>query len=326
MSGPVHVILNPGCNGGRGWKIGPTVEEALRRRGIEYELHRTEGPGHGVELGADATREGAGRVLAVGGDGTIHEVVNGLLASPNLKPPALAVLPVGTGNDFHRMVGGGDTVEGAMALLDEGHPAAFDVGWASWNGGSRYFVNLLGVGLDVAVLERRGRFARLPGQAQYLAAVVAGLAGFRPVAVRAELEGVGTLEREALIAAVTIGPSVAGGIPLTAGASPYDGLLDFCLVERLGPARILYYLPRVLKGTHRSLRAVHLHRVESVRLALADGGPFTFELDGELAGPVVHRLDVRRAEVRLPVLVPASPGRDREAGDPRTAKRREEGR
>lgn len=304
MSTSVRVILNPFTHGGKGERLRPAVETGLRQRGFDFDVQSTEGPGHAVELAAGAVQAGADRILVVGGDGTIHEVANGLLSAGPAPCPPVAVLPVGTGNDFHRMVQADPSVAGALALLEEGRAVPFDVGRARWDGGSRFFVNLAGVGIDVAILKRRRLFSRLPGKLQYLAALASGLVDFRPMSVHVELDELPSLECEALIAAVTVGPSVAGGIPLTPGASPFDGTLDFCLVERLHLARILYYVPKVLRGTHTHLPAVHLHRIRCMRFTLQDERPFFFQMDGELEGSTATWLEVRPAEVRLPVMVP----------------------
>ena len=305
MTVSVRVILNPVTHGGKGERILPSLSSGLEERGFRADVRRTEGPGHAVELAAGAVGDGVDRVLVVGGDGTIHEVANGLLGAPGASRPAMAVLPLGTGNDFHRMVQLDRSVGGALEVLERGRAVPFDVGQVSWEGGSRYFVNLLGVGIDVAILQRRGLFTRLPGKLQYLASLMAVLGDFRPMRVHVELADGEQLDRDSLITAVTIGPSVAGGIPLTPEASPFDGVLDFCLVERLNVGRILYYLPKVLRGTHGGLPAVHLRRVKTMRFALQDGSEFRFQMDGEVEGSAATWLEVSLAQVRLPVMVPA---------------------
>lgn len=314
MTTSVCVILNPFTHGGKGERLVPAIEEGLRERDFDFALHRTEGAGHAVELAAGAVASGAERVLVVGGDGTIHEVANGLLSSSSRPPPAIAVLPVGTGNDFHRMVGADRSIEGALGLLEGGTVVPFDVGRATWDDGSRYFVNLVGVGIDVAILKRRHFFSRLPGKLQYLAALASGLVDFSAMEVHVDLEGLPSLDCRALLAAVTVGPSVAGGIPLTPHASPFDGVLDFCLVERLHLGKILYYLPKVLRGTHGMLPAVHLHQVKGMRFVLQNGENFFFQMDGELEGSTASWLEVKPADAHLPVLVPEPVARQRERG------------
>jgi diacylglycerol kinase (ATP) len=305
VSDPVQVILNPASSSGGGGRLLPQVEARLRARHIDFRLDRTEGPGHAVELAAAAVKEGVSRLLVVGGDGTVHEVVNGLLgAGPGYALPDMAVLPLGTGNDFYRMVGAPKTLDGAMDMLQWGIPRPFDVGQARWDGGSRWFVNLLGVGIDVEVLRRRERVRRLSGLAQYLVALLQAVAGFRPVPIRIRLEDGEVIEEPTTLAGITVGPSAGGGFLLNPGATPDDGLLDLCFVKALTLPQVLRYIPRVIRGTHGNLPVVRLRRFREAVLEAPGPEPFDFELDGERMAEPVHRVDVRVDPARIRVLIP----------------------
>ncbi|MBI4519420.1 MAG: diacylglycerol kinase family lipid kinase [Gemmatimonadetes bacterium] len=300
MSEPVAVILNPASNHGAGARIRQRVEAALSRRQVRYTLHVTEGPGHATQLAASLASGQGTAIVAVGGDGTVHEVANGLLQSSG-EPPPLAIVPVGTGNDFYRMVGVPRSVEQAIDLLRHGRVRRFDVGRVRWSAHTRYFVNLLGIGVDTEVLRQRERFHRLPGLAQYLAALLVALARFRAVHLRIHIEGGETLAGEALIAAFTVGPSAGGGFLLTPDALPDDGKLDLCWVRRLTLPQIARYLPLVMRGRHTQLSEVHMRRLRCARVT-SSGEPFRFEMDGELAGQSVAELEVELLPARLPVL------------------------
>jgi diacylglycerol kinase (ATP) len=286
--GLVHVILNPNAAGGRGAKVRPRVEAALALGGHEHRLHSTSHPGHARALAREISLgDERGTVLVVGGDGTVHEVANGLLEADGASDVPMAVLPVGTGNDFHRMVRCSGAIEDVLVLLERGRPRAFDVGLARWEGGQGYFVNLLGVGVDVEVLRRRAGFRRLSGLPQYLAALLSALVRFRPVELELELEGGGgrreVLRKAVLLTAVTVGPTIGGGFRLSPDARPDDGLLDLFLVEPLGVLEVARYLPQVLRGTHKSEGRIHLRTLRRARIVSLDRQPFAFELDGELA-------------------------------------------
>jgi diacylglycerol kinase (ATP) len=159
----IYIILNPASASGAGKRTAPKVEAALRARGMEFELHTTEAPGHGEILAREAAQRGVEAVLAVGGDGTIHEVANGLLSVKG-DLPAMGVIPLGTGNDFYRMVGAPKGIESALDTLAGGYAHPFDVGRVRFGESERYFVNLLGIGIDVAVLERRESVRRFQAQ------------------------------------------------------------------------------------------------------------------------------------------------------------------
>jgi diacylglycerol kinase (ATP) len=249
-------------------------------------------------------REGIKRILVVGGDGTVHEVANGILEVGG-SMPALAVAPVGTGNDFYRILGTPARLEAALALLDHGRIQWLDVGRALTDRGATHFVNLLGVGLDVEVLRRRSRFRRLSGLPQYLACLIATLVTFRGFSVEVSFES--EAERVAgptILAGITLGPSIGGGFLINPDASPEDGLLDFFFVEPLGPWQVARYIPRVIRGTHRGIPEFHFRKVTNARFLRSDREPFFFELDGELIPNPVTELNVEVLPRSLPVVLP----------------------
>jgi YegS/Rv2252/BmrU family lipid kinase len=303
LSEAVHVILNPSSGSGAGAKVGQEVTEELRARGIDHRLFPTSGPGHAAELAQRAAEEDVGRILAVGGDGTLHEIVNGFVEC-GLDGPAIAVVPVGTGNDFHRMVGPKAGVKGAIETLQHGQTRAFDVGMIRWEGGRRAFVNVLGIGVDVEVLRRRERFRRLSGLTQYLAALLVSVLQFRSIGMRVTLDDGEVIEEDAIILAILVGRSMGGGFMVTPNAISDDGLLDMCLVEALSYPQIARYIPRVIRGTHEHLDVVRMRRLQSARLEPLDGRPFWFELDGELTTEPVPALDLEVMRSRITVCVP----------------------
>ncbi|TVP47576.1 MAG: diacylglycerol kinase family lipid kinase [Gemmatimonadales bacterium] len=291
--GLVHVLANPNARSGRGARVLPELEAALRTGGHEVRSSRTEAPGHARALASELTRRGdPGPLVVVGGDGTLHEVANGLCEAGFPDGFPLVVLPVGTGNDFHRMVRAGSGVAAAVELVATGVPRRLDVGEARWAGGSAVFVNLLGVGIDVEVLRRRDAFARLPGLLQYGGALLSALRRFTPthleVSAFSSADGSpgrsekSLLEADALLAAVTVGPSIGGGFMLSPEARPDDGLLDLFFVEPLGLLQVLRYLPRVVRGTLDTPHRIHRATFPAGRLVSRDDQPFAFELDGEL--------------------------------------------
>lgn len=304
---PVHVILNPNAAGGRGSKVRPRLESALSATGRPFRLHLTQAPGHARTVAREVAVSGdEGPLLVVGGDGTVHEVANGLLESREALGFPLAVLPVGTGNDFHRMVRCSRRMEQVLELLNSGRPRRFDVGFARWEGGDAYFVNLLGVGVDVEVLRRRSQFRYLSGLPQYLAALLAALLRFRPMELDLELDGgtaaLESLRKSTLMAAVTVGPTVGGGFCLSPEARPDDGLLDLFVVEPLGPLEVVRYLPRVLRGTHGREPTIHLRTLRTLRIVSVDRQPFAFELDGELLPMETPWLELEICPAALSVL------------------------
>ena len=311
MKRPKHttVILNPAASGGSGARVQPKLEGELTRRNIPFTLLRSEAPGHAEALSREAARDGADLILVVGGDGTIHEVANGILKGET-KPPPIAVVPVGTGNDFYRMVSGSRNIGAALEGLLDGTVRDFDVGRVRFDGADSFFVNLLGVGVDVEVLRRRSDFPRLGGLPQYLAALVSALVTFRPVPVRVSLRGseggdeAEVIEDGTILMAVTVGPSVGGGFLLSPDASPYDGLLDLFFVKTMGMLKLARYIPKVIRGTHQGVPELLQRRIMAATVRRSDQEPFFFEMDGERMPDSVTSLELEVCPGILPVLVP----------------------
>jgi YegS/Rv2252/BmrU family lipid kinase len=303
------VILNPAASGGAGAGVQSVIERELARRGFPFELRTTDGPGHALALTEAAIQARAGRILAVGGDGTIHEVANGLLTA-NQPVPALAVVPVGTGNDFFRMLGGPNDPLEALDVLENGAVRTFDVGRVRFGEAEAFFVNLLGVGIDVEVLRRRDRFSGLRGLPQYLAALTSALVTFRPASFRVsfrtgqESRGEEVIEDRTILTAVTVGPSVGGGFLLNPNASPYDGLLDLFFVRPLGILKLARYIPKVIRGTHGSVPELIQETIIGAEIRRSGGEPFFFEMDGECFPEPVTCLELEVCPGTLPVLVP----------------------
>ena len=303
----LRVIVNPAASGGRGRKAAHKLFALLDGRSTDYEARYTEAPGHASRLARAAAVEGVGRIVVVGGDGTIHEVAGGLLAGRVDRLPPVAVFPVGTGNDFYRMVGSRRSAAEVVDVLEAGVVEHFDVGKVRWGGGERVFVNLLGVGVDVEVLRCRARFSRLPGLLQYLAAFLNAIVTFRPPEVRVEVgSGAGQhIMGATTLTVVTVGPSIGGGFMICPDARPSDGKLDLCHIAAPGLLPILRLVPKVIRGRHGDSPLVTMNQLEEAVIRRPEGEPMWFELDGELAPEPASELRIRILPGAFPVLVPA---------------------
>lgn len=297
------LLANPASGSGAGARTLPRLEVALRDAGIPHRTWVTEAAGDGFRLGRRAAEEGVQRVLCVGGDGTIHEVVNGLLAAGG-QLPEVGVMPLGTGNDFYRIVGAPKDIAGVIGVLRHGQVRRVDVGRVSWDGQERFFVNLMGVGLDVEVLLRRERVRWLSGMAQYLAALATAIVRYRPIEVEVEVEDAEPIREPTMLSAVTVGPSVGGGFMLNPTAEADDGFLDLCFIRRLSLLQVLRYVPRVIRGSHEGLDGFHFRRFKRARFAAKGGRPLPFELDGELMPASSTPIEISVLPGALGVLVP----------------------
>jgi YegS/Rv2252/BmrU family lipid kinase len=290
------VILNPAADRGRARRVKDPVARAFRERGWTIELVETERPGHGAQLARRAADGGARCVVAVGGDGAVHEVANGLLASGRDVP--LGVVPVGSGNDFAKLVGVyRHSPARAVARLVTARARAFDVGRL----GDEYFVNSLGFGFGPAVVRLRNAMPHLSGFFSYLVPILRAFATFTPPRLEiatAEHAEAGYM----MMVEVCNGTTAGGSYRFAPDADPADGLLDVCLVRRLALPRFLLAIPRVMRGTHTGMPEVTIFRARRMVIRSPDT-PLCLHLDGELREPGGSECVVEIAAQRLTVLV-----------------------
>jgi diacylglycerol kinase (ATP) len=296
------VILNPAAGHGRSARFREEVIQAAAAQWGEVRLELTSGPGHAATLARDAAAD-ADRVIAVGGDGTVHEVANGLLRSGREALPPLGVVPAGTGNDFAKMTGTAHLPPArALAALATASVHQFDVGEA-WG---ECFVNSLGIGLDADVARRVNQYKHWPGALGYVVAAVLAIVHRQALPLRIEVDGT-SWQAPTTLLEVGIGPCAGGVFYLVPEAEPEDGLLDFCAVGRVGWPFLLTKAHRVLRGRHTTLPEVRMARGRQVRIS--SEAPLLAHLDGELRAPGQDVLEVSIRPGVLPVLVAAVEGK-----------------
>jgi YegS/Rv2252/BmrU family lipid kinase len=241
--------------------------------------------------------------VAVGGDGTVHEVANGLLdatgrgGAPHAAP-VLGVVPIGTGNDFAKLVGvyGHGPVRAVQRLVTA-RPVAFDVGRVL----DEYFVNSAGVGFGAEVVRVRNTMPGLSGFLSYLVPVFRAFARFRPPRLEVRASAFGETGYMMMVE-ICNGTTAGGSYRFAPEALPGDGRLDVCVVRRVSLVRFLLAVPRVMRGTHATMREVALFRTRSITLRSLEG-PLVLHLDGELREPDARQCTVRVEPGRLNVLV-----------------------
>lgn len=279
----------------------------LERRGIEADLVATTAPREAVRLGLEAARSRVDLVIAAGGDGTVHEVCNGLLKAlgQGIDGPVLGVLPVGTGNDFAKLVGPLKDLERSLDILVDGELRRFDACTASWDEADHWCVNAAGTGIDVEVVreivKKRGRSS--PAVVKYLSAVLKALVSYEAIPLRIRMDDQ-VVERDAMIVVAANGRCVGGGFWVCPAAKPDDGRFDICIVNELSYVGALGVLPRIMRGAHENHSKVEMYRAKVVEIEALGPDPLFFQLDGELHEPPAARsLKLRMWPAALPVMV-----------------------
>ncbi len=278
----------------------------LERRGIDADLVATTAPREASTLAIEAARARFDLVIAAGGDGTVHEVSNGLLRAlaQGVDGPTLGVLPVGTGNDFAKLVGPLDDLERSMDILLNGELRRFDACTAEWNDHAHWFVNAAGTGIDVDVtryiIRKRGRPS--PAVWKYLTAVLRSLLTFRAIPLRIRLDD-RVIEQKVMIVVAANGRCVGGGFWVCPRAEPEDGRFDICVIDEVSILGAMLPLAKVMRGKHESHPKVHTYRSRTVTFEATGDDPIFFQLDGELHEPPDARsLTFRMHPGALPVM------------------------
>ena len=296
------VVLNPAAGRGKCARNRNRVERGLHDAGVVYELVETTGPGHAVGLAREAAANGFSRLICVGGDGTVHEAVNGLLQAPlaedGATQVALGCIPLGTGDDFSKLLNTYKLPpEAAAARMARAEVKRFDVGCAH----GEYFANVLGIGFDAEVTRNSNRIRHLRGIAVYLAAIYRTFVTFRAPVL--EVESAEHCEIEPMMMlAVQNGISEGGGFYLTPESDPADGWLDVCIIRKVSTLQFLRYVPRVMKGTHVGLDVVTIFRTRRLTVRVKDR-PLVLESDGEVREPPQREITVTVEPAKLRVLV-----------------------
>jgi len=294
-----HIILNPAAGRGAARRAKDPVARAFREQGWVVDLIETRAPGDGAGLARAAAAAGATHIIAVGGDGIVHEVANGLIAAGS--DAALGVVPLGSGNDFAKLVGTyRHGVARAVARLVTGRVQRFDAGRVD---GGEYFVNTMGFGFGPAVVERRNASSHLKGFLSYLVPIFQTFARFAPPRVEiqaAEFRETGYV----MLVEVCNGTTAGGSYRFAPDASAADGRLDVCVVRRVSLPGFLLLLPRVMRGTHGGSRRAALFQTREVTVRSFDA-PLLMHLDGELRGGDARACTVRIVKSCLNVLVSA---------------------
>ena len=295
----IAVVANPTSGRGKGAKLIPKVDALLRSMGVIHTLSISEGPDDPERLAQKAASGGADIVAALGGDGHVGAVANGIMGTG----AALAVVPAGTGNDFARHLGlDRKDPLAAVRLLAEPTIRKIDVVRITTTDGERYYVNVGGAGFDSEVNEHANRVRMLKGTAKYIYSTFVQLARFKAGNFVVRVDGEEHAFRGMMLA-VGNASSYGGGMLVCPDAKSDDGLLDVCVIQELPKHQFVMTFPKVFKGRHVEHPAVRMLRGTEVEIS-ADR-PFLVYADGERVGSLPATFVV--VPLALPVVVPGSP-------------------
>ncbi|HKY03752.1 MAG TPA: diacylglycerol kinase family protein [Blastocatellia bacterium] len=291
---PIHFIINPLSGNGKTLKTWAAARASLASRRIDFVERVTRRAGEATEIARGALESGVERVVAVGGDGTLNEVLNGYLTSsgePVNRSAAIGLIPSGTGSDFRKTMGFVDWRDAVTACAG-GRTREIDAARvrfkdAQGESASRFFINLasFGLGGDVAELVNRWR-DRWPlwlgGHARFAAAAVCALNRYRNVAVKITLDGESEYAIETNLLIVANGRFAGGGMMLAPHAELDDGLLDVVLTDGATRLDVIRELPRIQRGGY--LKNPKVTELRAREVLIDTAAPLRIDIDGDMAG------------------------------------------
>lgn len=294
------LIINPTAGRGRAGKQIPEIRRQLGAKAENWAWQHTKKRGDATAMAREAAQSGVPLVIAVGGDGTLHEVVNGVLGSG----ATVGLIPFGTGNDFARALGLFGSLETACKALTEGVVKHIDIGVIEGVGteGKRHFLVLTGTGFDARTAQTVNEGVKhLSGPLAYVWGAILTLRNFDPFALTLTLDDQPPRKVQAMFASFANTETTGGGMKIAPGATIDDGVLDICLVETVSKPTLLYQLSQVFSGKHVHHPSVTMLRAKTISVDADPPQPLL--IDGEVCGTTPATITLLPAA--LPFLVPA---------------------
>jgi YegS/Rv2252/BmrU family lipid kinase len=280
MHHPTLIVFNPISNLGRAWPVASNLRRLAEELG-GADWAGTVYPAHATEIAEKAESQGYKTVVAMGGDGTIHEVINGLMAIPSEKRPALGIVPIGTGNDFAFCMNISRDPETALRNVYSRKPSSIDIGSIREdNSRQEYFMNTLGMGFDATVNIHSRNVPIFQGFMIYFLAVFRTMIqNYRPFRIQYTIDG-NEYEKKTLMFTVANGKREGGGFLLAPNASQTDGLLNYTVVDVISRLQMLSAIPYFLKGSHTDLKYVETGTAKTI--TIRSDLPLWIHTDGEI--------------------------------------------
>ncbi len=284
------IIIGKKSGSGKAFQMWPEVKAAFVEKGLQFSESFTEYEGHASELAREALRGSFRKIVALGGDGIIHEVLNGVMTQDNVAPSdvTLAIIPVGSGNDWARLYDIPKDPMEAVEVLARGNTAVQDVvkveTLLDGEPSVRYMMNIGGLGIDahVCYLFAQEKLKGKQGDIQYLKCLMKGFVKYKCPLFKVYVDDQLFFEGDALSVAMGNGKYCGGGMRQTPDADPADGLIDLTVVRKISKVQFIACVKHLFDGSIKKLEPVTATRGKKIQIY---SSPLSFvEVDGELVG------------------------------------------
>lgn len=294
------VIVNPNAGSKKGEKDWPLISSLLTQAGFEFNAFFTKHPGHAMELAEQQIMAGYRKVIVVGGDGTLNEVVNGIFRQTRLPSTGiiLGMIMVGTGNDWGRMYHLRDKYKKGIKTLKKSRLFLQDICLVSFSHGEeeekRYLANMAGIGYDALVASMTNRMKERGGGGTmaYLINLLKGLFKYSHSNLEIIVDGVSVYKGKVFSMNVGVCKYNGGGMMQLPFAVPDDGLLDVTIFKNVSKFTVIKNIKKLYSGTFTKLPFVQVHQGKIISVTSTSHHPSTLEMDGESIGQTPLRFEI----------------------------------
>jgi len=279
------VIVNPVAGNGETAQKWNEIEEELNHQKFDFKVAFSEYKSHEGVLAQSAIEEGYTQIICVGGDGTLHNVVNGLMNCPqNSKNVKLGIIPLGTGNDWIKTYNIEKDYKLAIQILKQNNTVFQDIGFLKLEKSKQevYFNNLAGIGFDGHVVYKVNNYKKL-GFLAYLAGALVSITGYKRARLKIEMNGK-TIQIKSLLFLMGLCEYCGGGMKLTKDINPCDGLFDITSVEKITLVQLIKNLPGLFNGKITNKKFVKNFKTDALKVSVLKGDTAYIQADGELIG------------------------------------------
>lgn len=288
-------IVNPVAGKGQGLKYVKEIENLFEEE-VEFHIEITKKIGHATEIAKRYSMQEDYIIYAVGGDGTVNEVINGMVGSNS----SLVIIPTGSGNDFIRTIDPNYKKKDLLHKLIEGNTTLVDIIKIN----EKYCLNIASVGLDADIVFNAIAFKKMKfvkGDMAYILSICKTIFGKKGIEIKVKLDDKELSDRKVLFLAVANGKFYGGGVPITPNAEIDDGLADVCLVENLNLLKIFKLLPKLAKAKHTEAKEVKIYRAKKIEIESET--LFRVNIDGEIVEGDKLKIEVIPRAIKL--IIPA---------------------
>jgi len=276
-----ELIINLTAGGGKPRAHLKTIFKYLKENGFNFKVSYTSHHGDAIELARKAADKGMDLIVSIGGDGTVNEIVNGIMKSKN--DPSLGIIPLGWANDFIKSTDIPSDIIEACKILIKGKTKKIDIGAIN---SQIYFANICGVGFDAEVAQLANQMKSKHPNLRILSAFIYVFATVKKLLspfsyhnVKIKFDGQ-EIHSKILFIAISNGKIYGGRFNITPEAILDDGLLEICVVEEMGRFKYLSIIPKVFKGTHASIKGINFYRAKEVVIQSSE--PVLAQVSGEV--------------------------------------------